>query len=135
MSKYYLDNKRFEELIVLYLKYDKKKRKKGPNPHENELMALFDILIGTILESFKFDVDLDDAKQECFLLIIKKLKNFDPNHGSAFNYFTTVILNNLRLVYTKRKKYDKKIADLFEIRKDSSVIVLVNPESPKNSRR
>jgi hypothetical protein len=135
MSKYYLDNKRFEELIVLYLKYDKKKRKKGPNPYEDELMALFDILIGTILESFKFDVDLDDAKQECFLLIIKKLKNFDPNHGSAFNYFTTVILNNLRLVYTKRKKYDKKIADLFEIRKDSSVIVLVNPESPKNSRR
>jgi len=92
-------------------------------------MALFDILIGTILESFKFDVDLDDAKQECFLLIIKKLKNFDPNHGSAFNYFTTVILNNLRLIYTKRKKYDKKIADLFEIRKES----LENVKPTKNS--
>ena len=119
MSKFYLDNKRFEALIVLYLKYDKKKRKKGPNPHEEELMALFDILISTILESFNFDVDPDDAKQECFLLVIKKLRNFDPSHGSAFNYFTTVILNNLRLIYTKGKKYDKKIADLFEIRKDS----------------
>jgi DNA-directed RNA polymerase specialized sigma24 family protein len=118
MSKFYLDNKRFEELIVLYLKHDKKKRKPKKNPYEDELMALFDILISTILESFKFNVDLDDAKQECFLLIIKKLKNFDPNHGSAFNYFTTVILNNLRLVYTKAKKYDKKIADLFEIRKE-----------------
>lgn len=118
MSKYYLDNHRFEELIVLYLKHDKKKKKVGKNPYEDELMALFDTLISAILESFKFDVDLDDAKQECFLLIIKKLKNFDPNHGSAFNYFTTVILNNLRLVYTKAKKYDKKIADLFEIRKD-----------------
>lgn len=119
MSKFYLDNQRFEELIVLYLKHDKKKRKPKKNPYEDELMGLFDILISTILESFKFDVDLDDAKQECFLLIIKKLKNFDPNHGSAFNYFTTVILNNLRLVYTKAKKYDKKIADLFEIRKES----------------
>jgi DNA-directed RNA polymerase specialized sigma24 family protein len=128
MSKYYLDNKRFEKLIVLYLKHDKKK-KKGPNPHEDELMALFDILISTILESFKFDVDTDDAKQDCFLLIIKKLRNFDPDHGSAFNYFTTVILNNLRLVYTKNKKYDKKIADLFEIRKDS----LENIKPTKNS--
>ena len=120
MSKYYLDNQRFEELIVLYLKHNKKKRKKkGPNPHEDELMTLFDILISTILESFKFSVDPEDAKQECFLLVIKKLQNFDPDHGSAFNYFTTVILNNLRLVYTKKKKYDKKIADLFEIRKES----------------
>lgn len=129
MSKYYLDNKRFERLIVLYLKHDKKKKKKGPNPHEEELMALFDILISTILESFKFDVDTDDAKQDCFLLIIKKLRNFDPDHGSAFNYFTTIILNNLRLVYTKNKKYDKKIADLFEIRKDS----LENIKPTKNS--
>ena len=129
MSKYYLDNKRFERLIVLYLRYDKKKKKKGPNPHEEELIALFDILISTILESFKFDVDTDDAKQDCFLLIIKKLRNFDPDHGSAFNYFTTVILNNLRLVYTKNKKYDKKIADLFEIRKDS----LENIKPTKNS--
>jgi DNA-directed RNA polymerase specialized sigma24 family protein len=131
MSKFYLDNQRFEELIVLYLKHDKKKRKKkGPNPFENELMALFDILISTILESFKFSVDSDDAKQECFLLVIKKLRNFDPDHGSAFNYFTTVILNNLRLVYTKKKKYDKKIADLFEIRKES----LENSKPLKDSR-
>jgi len=75
-------------------------------------------------------VDSDDAKQECFLLVIKKLRNFDPDHGSAFNYFTTVILNNLRLVYTKKKKYDKKIADLFEIRKDS----LENSKPLKDSR-
>ena len=133
MTKYYLDNRRFEELIVLYLKHDKKNKKlkkPKPNPHESELMALFDILISTILESFKFDVDPDDAKQECFLLIIKKLRNFDPSHGSAFNYFTTIILNNLRLFYTKKKKYDKKIADLFEVRKDS----LENVKTPKDSR-
>ena len=132
MSKYYLDNKRFEELIVLYLKHDKKNKKlkkPKPNPYEEELFVLFDILITTILDSFKFDVDSDDGKQECFLLIIKKLNNFDPEHGSAFNYFTTLILNNLRLVYSKKKRYDKKIADLFEARKDSleNIQPLKNP--------
>ena len=122
MSKYYLDNKRFEELIVLYLKHDKKNKKlkkPKPNPYEEELFNLFEILITTILDSFKFNVDKDDAKQDCFLLIVRKLKNFQSDYGSAFNYFTTVILNHLRLVYSKKKKYDKKIADLFEARKDS----------------
>ena len=132
MTKYYLDNRRFEELIVLYLKEDKKnKKRKKPksNPFEDELMALFDILISVLLDSFKFAVDPDDAKQDCFVLVIKKLRNFDPRHGSAFNYFTTIILNHLRLIYTKGKKYDKKIADLFEIRKDS----LENIQPSKNS--
>ena len=116
MAKNYLDNKRFEELIVLYLK---RAKKKGHNPYEEELMSLFDLLITTVLDAFKFDVDKDDAKQECFLLILKKLKNFDPSHGSAFNYFTTVILNNLRLVYVKNKKYNEKLSILFERTKDS----------------
>lgn len=116
MTKYYLDNKRFEKLIVLYLEASKEK---GPNPHEEELMALFDLLITTVLDSFKFDVDKEDAKQECFLLILKKLRNFDPSHGSAFNYFTTVILNNLRLVYVKNKKYNEKLNALFERVKDT----------------
>ena len=116
MTKFYLDNKRFELLIVLYLKWD---NKKSHNPHEEELMALFDLLITTVLDSFKFDVDKDDAKQECFLLILKKLRNFDPSNGSAFNYFTTVILNNLRLVYVKNKKYNEKLNSLFERTKDA----------------
>jgi len=92
-------------------------------------MALFDILISVLLDSFKFAVDPDDAKQDCFVLVIKKLRNFDPRHGIAFNYFTTIILNHFRLIYTKGKKYDKKIADLFEIRKDS----LENIQPSKNS--
>lgn len=115
MSKYYLDNKRFEKLIVLYLRRSKFK---GKNLYEEELFTMFDLLITTVLDSFKFDVDKDDSKQECFLLILKKLRNFDPSHGSAFNYFTTVILNNLRLVYVKHKKYNEKLGILFERTKD-----------------
>ena len=102
-KKHYIDNKRFEELIPLYLD--------DPRGYEDELMAMFDILITNILASFKFNVDKDDAKQECFLLVLKTLKNFERDRGAAFNYFTTVIVNNLKLLYTKNKKYEKKLED------------------------
>ncbi len=100
---HYIDNKRFEELISLYLE--------EPKSYEEELMARFDVLITNIIGSFNFKVDTDDAKQECFLLILKTLKKFKQNQGSAFNYFTTIIVNNLKLIYTKNKKYKAKIDD------------------------
>lgn len=109
---YYIDNKRFEELIPLYLV--------NPSEHEDELIGLFDLLITNILESFKFNIDKDDAKQECFLLVLKTLKNFKPSKGSAFNYFTTVIVNNLKLLYTKNKKYENKLIEYQEIKGDQT---------------
>tara|TARA_R110002126_G_scaffold92657_4_gene219756 strand:- start:6235 stop:6591 length:357 start_codon:yes stop_codon:yes gene_type:complete len=109
---YYIDNKRFEEIIPLYLR--------NTQEYEDELMALFDLLITNILASFKFNIDKDDAKQECFLLVLKTLKNFHPERGSAFNYFTTVIVNNMKLLYTKNKKYEKKISEYHDIKSDQS---------------
>jgi len=113
-GKHYIDNKKFEELIRLY--------KQSPKEHEEELFAMFDILISNILVGFSFNLEEEDAKQECFLLILKTLKNFNPKMGNAFNYFTTVILNNLKLLYTKNKKYREKINTYAEINKD-----LLNP--------
>ena len=107
-KNYYIDNARFEEIIPLYLS--------DPAEYEDELMGLFDLLITNIIESFKFNIDKDDAKQECFLLILKTLKNFNPDRGSAFNYFTTIIVNNLKLLYTKNKKYEKKIEEYQELK-------------------
>jgi len=103
---HYLDNKRFEQVIEGYLV--------EPDSYEDELVALLDILITNILMSFKFKVDFNDAKQECYMLAFKTLKNFKPKNGSAFNYFTTVIVNNLKLIYTKNKKYQKKLSDYQE---------------------
>lgn len=103
---HYLDNKRFEKVIEGYLK--------DPEEYESELVSLLDILITNILMSFKFKVDFNDAKQECYMLAFKTLKNFKPKSGSAFNYFTTVIVNNLKLIYTKNKKYQKKLSDYQE---------------------
>jgi len=100
-KSHYLNNKDFEKLIKDYLE--------DPPTYESELVQKLDLLITNILHTFKFRVDPDDAKQECFGLAFKVLKNFDPNHGSAFNYFTTVFVNNLKLMYTKNKKYNEKI--------------------------
>jgi hypothetical protein len=49
------------------------------------------------------------------MLAFKTLKNCKPGNGSAFNYFTTVIVNNLKLLYTKDKKYNKKLQDYREL--------------------
>lgn len=100
-KKHYIDNKKFEETIFNYLE--------NPSKYEDELITQLDLLITSILISFKFKVDFDDAKQECFVLSLKVLKNFTREKGSAFNYFTTVIVNNLKLIYTKNKKYQEKI--------------------------
>ena len=101
MPGHYINNERFEELISKYIE--------DPRKYEDELMEMFDLLITNIIGSFNFSVDIDDAKQECFLLILKTLKKFKKSSGSAFNYFTTIIINNLKLIYSKNKKYQKKI--------------------------
>jgi|TARA_R100001530_G_scaffold135616_1_gene113278 hypothetical protein len=100
-KKHYIDNKKFEETIFNYLE--------NPKDYEDDLIGQLDLLITSILISFKFKVDFDDAKQECFVLSLKVLKNFTREKGSAFNYFTTVIVNNLKLIYTKNRKYQEKM--------------------------
>ena len=64
-KKNYIDNKRFEALILLYLD--------EPENHEEELINLFDVLITNIIEGFNFCVDKEDAKQECFLRVERGL--------------------------------------------------------------
>ena len=103
----YINNKRFEELIQQYMT--------GDMIVEEELFQQFDLLIDRLLITYKFKIDQEEAKQECFLLILKVLKNFKEESGRAFNYFTTVILNNLRLLYTKNKKYNEKIEAYKEV--------------------
>ena len=105
-KKHYVDNKRFEVLILKYLENQKE--------HEDELMDMFDKLISNIIDSFGFKMEKEDAKQECFFLILKTLKNFNPQKGKAFNFFTTIILNNLKLMFTKHKKYNEKINNYIE---------------------
>lgn len=101
MSKNYIDNEEFERIILSY--------KEDPKTHEEEFVNLFELLISNIVESFRFNVPSEDAKQDCFALILKTVRNFKPKKGTAFNFFTTIIVNNLKLLYTKDKKYNEKI--------------------------
>lgn len=110
MKKHYIDNERFEEVISLY--------QQDPKNHEEELVNIFNLLIDNIIESFKFQVDADDAKQECFLLVLKTVPKFKSKKGTAFNYFTTIIVNNLKLLYVKNKKYREKIDQYLEKQKN-----------------
>jgi|TARA_R110000824_G_scaffold160992_3_gene336132 DNA-directed RNA polymerase specialized sigma subunit len=110
MKNHYIDNERFEEIILLY--------QQDPETHQEDLVSLFDLLISNIIDSFKFKVDPDDAKQECFALVLKTVKNFKPKKGTAFNYFTTIIVNNMKLLYTRDKKYRQKIENYIDRRKD-----------------
>lgn len=109
MGNHYIDNDEFERIILSY--------KADPENHEEELVSLFDLLITNIIESFRFKVDADDAKQDCFTLVLKTVRNFTPKKGTAFNYFTTIIVNNLKLLYTKEKKYQQKIDNYIELNK------------------
>lgn len=110
MKKHYIDNKEFERIIISY--------KADPDNYEEDLVSLFDLLINNIVDTFKFQVDPDDAKQECFALVLKTVRNFTPKKGTAFNYFTTVIVNNLKLLYTREKKYNQKIENYINLHKD-----------------
>jgi len=113
MKNHYIDNKRFEEIILLY--------QEDPKTYEDDLVSLFDLLISNIIGSFRFKVNPDDARQECFTLVLKTVKNFKPRKGTAFNYFTTIIVNNLKLLYTREKKYNKKIENYIERKKDDFI--------------
>ncbi len=112
-KNHYIDNKRFELVITLY--HD------DPETYEEELIGMFDKLITNIIEGFSFRLEKEDAKQECFVLVLKTLKNFDGAQGTAFNYFTTVIVNNLKYLYTKNKRYKEKIDKYAEKRKLESI--------------
>jgi len=117
----YIDNSKFEELIQLF--------KTGSKDREEELFAMFDLLIDRLIMSFKFNVDHEEAKQECFLLILKVSKNFERESGQAFNYFTTVILNNLRLLYSKNKRYSEKL-EAYKCHKSGNYMPSSAPTDP-----
>ena len=121
----YLNNERFEKVIAGY--------KAHPSIWEEELIENFDLLIKNIFDGFKFQgVEFDDVRQDCFLLIFSKLINFSPDKGTAFNFFTTVILNNIRLLYTKEKKQKEKIQAYFTKLSDQN-ISLDLLQDPSNS--
>jgi len=106
-TKNYINNNEFELLIIKY------NLKTNSKEEEDKLFKLFNLLIDNIILTFNFkftnSVDYDDAKSTCMLLIIKVIGNYSKNNGTAFNYFTQVIINSLKQLYTFEKQYKTKI--------------------------
>jgi DNA-directed RNA polymerase specialized sigma subunit len=112
MAKY-IDNKRFEFLISEYVK--------GTKNNEEELMEMFYVLIDRIMIGFNFKLEKDNAAQDCMLLIIKALVMFDPDRGQAFNFFSTLIINQLKRIFTKDKKYAQNLDGFVQFKKYTSL--------------
>lgn len=104
----YINNKEFEKLIQSYISGDKS--------IENELFTHIGLLVDKLITGYSFKLDREEAKQDCLLLILKVLKRFNKEYGKGFNFLTTVILNNLRLLYVKNKKYNQKIENYIEFK-------------------
>jgi DNA-directed RNA polymerase specialized sigma subunit len=109
MSKnnHYLNNEDFEQCIIGY--------KADPKKYENELVEFIDILSYNIYKAYNFDVEYEDCRQECYIVVLKAVHNFNPEKSTAFNYFTTCILNSFRSYYSKDRKYYKNINKFFRV--------------------
>ena len=103
MAKNYINNTDFEIWVSGY---------NVSGLYEFELFSAFELLFTSIFKSYAFKVEEEDARQDCMLLLLRTVRNFTPDKGRAFNYFTTVILNNLRLLYTKDQKHYSRLEEL-----------------------
>ena len=99
----WVNRENFHKLIV-YHQYD--------FPLSNKLATAFQTLTEILLDSYRHKSILlkyhrEDIIQECVLICYEKLKRFDPDKGKAFNYFSTIIISQLRQwnYVAKRNQY------------------------------
>jgi len=77
----------------------------------NKLCDLLTLMATKLVDWVKIKhIEREDAIQECLIVALEKIERFDSSRGKAFNFFTTIMLNNLRSVYRKNKRY----VDFFE---------------------
>lgn len=106
MANNYIDNDKFEELIDNY--------REDRETYGNELAIMLELLIVNIYKTWKFTIDIDDARQDCLIAVFNAINkgNFKKSKSTAFNYFTSVISNELKTRYKKNKRYYEKIDEL-----------------------
>jgi DNA-directed RNA polymerase specialized sigma24 family protein len=79
------------------------------NQVSDKLAEMFGKIIDGVSHRFSnlqyYDI-LDDVKQDCYLLLIQKYKNFNiEKNTSCFAYFTTVVYNQIRYQLSRSKRY------------------------------
>ncbi|MBX9677430.1 MAG: hypothetical protein K2X38_01615 [Gemmataceae bacterium] len=76
-----------------------------------ELVAILDKIVTGVAGRFRWWTDLEDRRQEYFLLVMRKFRNIDPE-GNVFGYLTRVALNCLYLQHRGSERYKQLLNDL-----------------------
>lgn len=89
-KKLKFDNKRVTQLCKEYMKHPKDIEQR------NKIMLAIRPLIDAALIKRGVSQELkDDLRQECSLKVLKNIKNFNPERGSTFAFFWTVICTGI----------------------------------------
>lgn len=100
-DSYYINNDEFQELIIQY------KQTRDEDILEILVTDFFYVLTYNIIRTFNFKIDEEDALQEGTIACLKKMEQFDPTRGRAFNFFTTICLNHFRGIFKSKKNYEE----------------------------
>jgi len=106
----YINNKEFEKLVQhCQLERDDKEA-------NEELCRVFYVLADNILKRYNFNFtqkdDVDGIRQDMVLQAFDKLELFDRQRGTAFNWFTTIMLNKIRMRRRRRSTEEKMFISL-----------------------
>jgi DNA-directed RNA polymerase sigma subunit (sigma70/sigma32) len=98
-----------EELKFHYEKIEKNKEiSLEYEDAKNHMGRAFVILAQNIVDYAQFNLlEKEDATQEGILVCFEKVDRFEPQKGKAFNYFTTVLLNQLRQNHRSLRNYNE----------------------------
>lgn len=101
---HYFNNKSVENLIKHYLEEEENLIKK--QQLREEIMGHVKDVVNGIIFRHKFTAfdNYDDLMQEAMLASVVALDRFDPNKGTAFNYFSLVAKKALTYYTLKNKK-------------------------------
>lgn len=93
----------------------KNRRRKAMKPVTDRLWEMFFILstnyAGYLVASKFTKIDPDETIQECTMCCMRGIMKFKPDRGTAFNYFTQAIYNQILAVDAKHFRYRKLVDD------------------------
>ena len=70
------------------------------------LSGMFYLIADNLIASQKFAyIDRDNALQDSVMLCLQKVSHFQAKKGACFNFFTSIIFNQLRQNYRTNKSY------------------------------
>ena len=80
-----------------------------------ELSIIITKIAHGLAQRYKFQVDLDDFGQDCFLLLMKRIDNIRTD-GNIFAYLTTLCWNEFRKKHRKQKHQAEKLEEYKEFK-------------------